>query len=270
MELYPLKSSLVKPGSSLVLSLQQAFARSKIRPRNRDIVAVASKVVAVSEGRIRPLLNVRPTKQAVRLGREYSLPSEFAQVVVDEADEIHGGVPGALLTLKDGQATANAGVDRKNAPDDSAVLWPLNPRASALRLRSALKKRTGLDLGIVIVDSRVTPMRLGTIGLSLASVGFKSIKDFRGKPDLYGRKARITFQALGDGIAAAAQLLMGEAREAVPFVLVRGAPVEFGEAHGEGDKMRLKDCLYMAQILPHSRRTAARLASGSSRSTSGS
>ncbi len=255
MELYPVESSLVKPGDSLSLRLQEAFAKSKVRPRDRDIMAVASKVVSTSEGRVRQLSRVKPTRQAVRLGRKYSLPPEFVQLVLDEADEVYGGVQGALLTLKDGQATANAGVDRKNAPPNSAVLWPLDPKASAIRLLGAVKRRTGLDLGVVIVDSRVAPLRLGTIGLSLASVGFMPVKDFRGKPDLYGRKASITFQALGDGIAAAAQLLMGETREAVPFVLVRGAPVEFAGRGSRTEKMGLKDCLYMAQILRETRRT---------------
>ncbi len=256
MELYPVESSLVKPGDSLSLRLQEALAKSKVCPRNRDIIAVASKVVSTSEERVRPLSRVKPTRRAVRLGKKYSLPLKFVQLVLEEADEVYGGVRGALLTLKDGQATANAGADRKNAPPNSAVLWPLDPEASAVRLRRALKRKTGLDLGVVIVDSRVTPLRLGTIGLSLASVGFKPVKDFRGKPDLYGRKASITFQALGDGIAAAAQLLMGEARELVPFVLVRGAPVEFAGRGGRMEKMGLKDCLYMAQILRETRQTS--------------
>jgi len=256
VELYPLESSLVKPGDSLSVRLQEAFAKSKVRPRNWDIIAVASKVVATSEGRVRSLSRVKPTREAVRLGEKYSLPPEFVQLVIDEADEVYGGVRGAFLTLKDGQATANAGADRKNAPPNSAVLWPLDPKASAVRLRRALKRRTGLDVGVVIVDSRVTPLRLGTIGLSLASVGFNTVKDFRGKPDLYGRKASITFQALGDGIAAAAQLLMGEAKESVPFVLVRGAPVEFTKRGGGIEKMALKNCLYMSQILPRRRGTS--------------
>ncbi len=255
MELYPLRTGLVKSRSSLIGALQEALDKSKIRPRNGDIVAIASKVVATGEGRVLPLSRVKPTKRAVRLGKKYSLQPEFVQVVLDEADEVYGGVHGALLTLKDGQATANAGVDQKNAPQNSVVLWPRHPQVSAVMLRRALKTRLGLDLGVVIVDSRVTPLRLGTIGLSLASVGFKPIKDFRGKPDLYGKKARITFQALGDGVAAAAQLLMGEAAEAVPFVLVREAPVEFGTENGERlEKMRTKDCLYMAQIPPQNNR----------------
>ncbi len=248
MRLYPLRSSRANPGTPLIHSFQQALAGSRIRLKNRDIVAVTSKIVATSERRTRPLSKVKPTNRATQLARKYSLHPSFVQVVLEEADQIYGGVPGALLTLKDGQATANAGIDQKNAPPDSVVLWPRDPKASAFNFRRALKSCLGLDLGVVIVDSRVTPLRLGTIGLSLATVGFEPVRDFRGEPDLYGRRARITFQALGDGIAAAAHLLMGEAAEAVPFVLVRGAPVEVGSKAKGLEKLGLKECLYMAQI----------------------
>jgi coenzyme F420-0:L-glutamate ligase len=184
------------------------------------------------------------------------MPAEFVQVVLEESEKIYGGVPGALLTLKDGQATANAGVDRKNAPGNAVVLWPRDALASAKRLQKELKEGTGKNVGLVIVDSRVTPLRLGTIGVSLASVGFKRVRDFRGKPDLFGRCARITFQAVADGIAGAAQLLMGEARESTPFVLVRGASVEFDGRGGEAEtRLSEKDCLYMSQILKPSLET---------------
>ena len=177
------------------------------------------------------------------------MPPEFVQVVLEESEKVYGGVPGALLTLKNGQATANAGIDRKNAPGNAVVLWPLDAEASARRLRRKLRKTTGKNVGLVIVDSRVTPLRLGTIGISLASVGFKRVRDLRGKRDLFGRRARITFQAVADGIAAAAQLLMGETTESTPFVLVRGISVEFDGRGGEAEtRLSARDCLYMSQI----------------------
>ena len=178
------------------------------------------------------------------------MPAEFVEVVLEESEKVYGGVPGALLTLKNGQATANAGVDRKNAPGNGVVLWPLDATASAKRLRKELKERTGKEMGLIVVDSRVTPLRLGTIGVSLASVGFKRVRDFRRKRDLFGRRTRITLQAVADGIAGAAQLLMGEARESTPFVLVRGASVEFDGREGEAEtQLSERDCLYMSQIL---------------------
>ncbi len=247
-ELFPIRSSTIQPRGSLIEALVKGLARSGQRLRNSDIVAVASKVVSISENRIINLDTINLGRGSLTLAKRYGLNPEFAQVVVDEADKIYGGVKGAVLTLKDGQSTANAGVDRKNAPDNTVVLWPRNPKKSARQLQMGLKRKTGKTVGVVVVDSRVTPLRLGTVGLSLASVGFKPIRDFRGKPDLNNRRIRITFQSIGDGVAAAAQVLMGEARERIPFVIIRGAPVDPDGGRRLSEKMHLENCLYMSQI----------------------
>ncbi len=247
-ELFPIKAPFIKPGDSLITALEDGLERSRLSIKKGDIVAVASKVVSTSESRIVSLDTVSPGDLAYGLAEDYELTPEFAQVIVSEADKLFGGVRGAVLTLKDGHATANAGVDRKNAPYNSVVLWPQNPRKSALQLQTSLNRKNRRVRGIIIVDSRVTPLRLGTVGLSLASVGFRSIKDFRRKPDLSNRKIRITFQSLGDGLAAAAHVLMGEARERTPFVIIRGAPVAENNRRGASEKMKLDDCLFMSQI----------------------
>ena len=251
MELYPLKSELVLPGDSLAASFVGALSASGLRVKNDDIVAVASKAVSMSERNIVSLSKVRPTALARKLGRKFEMLPEFAQVVINEADVVYGGVPGVLLTLKNGDAIANSGVDRKNAPVDSVILWPVDPHRSAERIRRRLNRDLRKRIGVVIVDSRVTPLRLGTIGLAIASSGFHPVRDSRGTKDLYGRKLRITFQALADGIAGAAQLLMGESGETIPFVLVRGAPVQFGMGkRSDSMVLPIKDCLYMSQIPP--------------------
>ena len=253
MQLYPLKSKLILPGDSLAQKFTEALSASRLRVKNGDIIAVTSKVVSLSERNIVSLSKVRPTALARRLGRKFGMPPKFAQIVLNEADAVYGGVPGVLLTLKNGNAIANSGVDRKNAPGDSVITWPMDPHRSAEALRRTLDRKLRRRIGIVIVDSRVTPLRLGTIGLAIASSGFRPVMDPRGAMDLYGRKVRITLHALADGIAGAAQLLMGETRESIPFVLVRGAPVLLG-ARTSSYSMTLpvKDCLYMSQIPPPS------------------
>ena len=251
MELYPLKSKMVLPGDSLSASFIEALSSFGLKVRNGDIIAVASKAVSISERNIVSLSKVRSTALARKLGRRFEMIPEFAQVVINEADAVYGGVPGVLLTLKNGDAIANSGVDRKNAPGDSVIPWPVDPHRSAETIRRSLNRKLRKRIGVVIVDSRVTPLRLGTIGLAIASSGFHPVRDSRGTKDLYGRKVRITLQAVADGIAGAAQLLMGETRETIPFVLVRGAPVQFGSAKSsESMTLLVKDCLYMSQIPP--------------------
>ena len=249
MQLYPLKSKLVVPGDSLVARFTDALSATRLKVRNGDIVAVASKIVSLSERNIVPLRKIRPTTMARKLGRKFNVPPEFAEVVLNEADAVYGGVPGVLLTLKNGNAVANSGVDRKNAPNDSVIPWPADPHRSAEMIQVSLKRKFRKRLGVVIVDSRVTPLRLGTTGLAIACSGFQPLRDSRGIKDLSGRKVQLTIQSLADGVAGAAQLLMGEARESIPFVLVRGAPVKLG-GRNNSDSMTLpvKDCLYMSQM----------------------
>src|SRR3989442_15580746 len=114
MEVYPLKSSILKPGDSLQESIADALSISRIRPHNGDIIAVASKVVAIVEGNMVRLSIVRPSKRARRLAQRYKMDPEFVQVILNESDKVYSGVNGALLTLKDGVSLANDGADHKH------------------------------------------------------------------------------------------------------------------------------------------------------------
>ena len=250
MEVYPLKSSILKPGDSLQESIADALRLGQIRPHNGDIIAVASKVVAIVEGNMVRLSSVRPSKRARRLAQRYKMDPEFVQVVLNESDKVYSGVNGALLTLKDGDAVANAGADQKNAPLGHAVLWPRDSDKTSRGLRAQMEGRYGKKLGILIVDSRVTPLRLGTIGLALGCAGFAPVRDLRGSADLYGRRARITAHALADGVSSVAHLVMGESKEQTPFVLVRNSPAMVDGRDRSRTNMLLpsRECLYMSSI----------------------
>lgn len=249
MIVYPLKAGEVRIGDSLLGHLVESLRTRRMSVRTGDVFVVSSKVVSLSEYRVRRLSIITPDLKARRLARMYSLPSDFVQVVLDEADRVIGGVKGAILTIAGGDATASSGVDRKNAPFDTVVLWPKNPDVSARKLNHKIRQRFKKKVGVVIVDSRVAPLRLGTIGLAIGCSGFGPLKDYRGNNDIYSRKIQITFQAVADGIAAAAQLVMGEADEKVPFALVRDAPIDFGSRSGmRPAKLEADNCLYMSQI----------------------
>jgi F420-0:gamma-glutamyl ligase len=119
-------------------------------------------------------------------------------------------------------------VDLSNAPPGYAILWPRQPWAWAAALRAQLQAHDGVhDLGVIITDSQVTPLRQGVVGLALAYAGLEGVQNEVGRPDLYARPLTMTRKAVADGLASAAVLLMGEADERTPFVLIRGAPVRF-------------------------------------------
>lgn len=259
MQLFALKSRLIQPGDFLPERLFESISRARLRIKNGDILAIASKVVSVAEKNILPLKTIEPTGLAQKLGRKFGLSPDFAQVVLDEADDVYGGVPGVILTIKNGDAAANSGVDRKNAPPQTVIPWPRNPHQSSEKIREAIYRKSGKKIGVVLVDSRVTPLRLGTVGLAIACSGFQPVRDERGIKDLYGRKVSITFRALADGIAAAAQLLMGETRETVPFVLVRNAPVKVTHDNRlVSMTLPVEDCLFMSQMPARIPRTRVR------------
>ena len=194
------------------------------------MIAVASKVVSTCERRLVELGQVRVTKAARRVSRKWKLDQRLAALVVQEADEILGGVRGFVLTFKKGVLTANAGIDLKNCPPGSAMLWPEDADASAVRLRKSLERKSGARLGVIVVDSRVTPLRLGTVGLAIGVSGLAPVTDHRGTSDIYGRRVRVTRTNVADDLASSAHLLMGETGERIGVVVVRKAPVQLRHA----------------------------------------
>ena len=188
-------------------------------------MAVASKIVSICERRVARFADIRVSALATRLSRRWRLDKHLAAVIVEEADEILGGVNGFLLTVKKGILTPNAGVDLKNSPPGTATLWPSNPDRSANLLRRSLERRFQTRIGVVIVDSHVTALRLGTVGLAIGLSGFVPVRDHRGARDLFARQIRVTQTNVADDIAAAAHLLMGESSESIGAVVVQGSDV---------------------------------------------
>ena len=123
---------------------------------------------------------------------------------------------------------ANAGIDQSNAEEGKAIMWPKDPEKTTREIWNKLKKERKINnLGIIMNDSRCVPLRSGTIGFALATAGFEAVEDEIGKPDLFGKKMRVTKKAVADMLASAANFLMGDCSEAVPLVIIRDAKVKF-------------------------------------------
>jgi len=143
---------------------------------------------------------------------------------------------------------ANAGVDKSNIPPGYASLLPIDSRASADRIRTEIKERTGKTVGVMVIDSRTQPLRLGNIGMALGVAGFRPVADDRGRHDLFGNEMRITRRAIADNLASACTALMGESDESIPITVIRDAPVEFIDQSFDSSEMWIapKECMYMA------------------------
>lgn len=252
MKLFPIKTGIIKQGDNIVDAILKAMEKQKLAFDDGDVLALASKIIAYAENRIVKLKEIKPSKEAEKLASKSAVPPELAELILQEAEEIYGGVEKALLTLKNGVLTSNAGIDNKNAPQGAVVLWPENPEKWAKNVREELIHRTGKKVAVLIVDSGLRPLRLGTTGLALAAAGFKPIKDCRGERDIFGKKLAITLHAVADDLASATHLLMGEASEKIPAVLIKGAPVNFGdEVYGSEDMALPPDqCIFMGSLKP--------------------
>jgi len=162
--------------------------------------------------------------RAKRLASDHNMDPRLWELVVRESDEVLGGIPGFLLTIKGGLLTPNAGIDKSNVRHGAVVLYPRRPDESARTLREALQYSPGVTVGVVICDSRLSPTRRGTTGVAIAASGIEAILDMRGRKDLFGNVLRVTSQAVADDLSSAAEVLMGESDEGTPLVLVRGLP----------------------------------------------
>jgi len=247
MRLYVVKTRIIKAGDNLVDAILESLREQSLQLEDDDILAVTSKIIACAEGRLVKLSDVNPSDRAKELAKQFSLPPEFAELILREADKVYGGVEKAVLTLKKGVLTANAGIDNKNAPRDYVVLWPNDTQEWAKRIREEVKRKTGKRVAVLIVDSGLAPLRMGTTGLALAVAGFKPVKDRRGEGDIYGKPLVITRHAVADDLASAAHLLMGEADEKTPVVVIKDAPVDFDDGvYGSEDMMMpFKECIFM-------------------------
>jgi coenzyme F420-0:L-glutamate ligase/coenzyme F420-1:gamma-L-glutamate ligase len=218
---------LVEPGDDLGAIAVAAFATNGLAPEDGDVLVVAQKIVSKAEGRYVDLAAVRPSATAEALAAEVDKDPRFVEVVLSESMRVVRRRPGLLIVEhRLGFVMANAGVDHSNVPTADAaervLLLPLDPDGSARTLREYLIAGFGTRLAVIISDSFGRAWRKGTLGVALGAAGLPALVDLRGHPDLFGRPLQVTETGFADEIAAAAGLVMGQANESVPMVLVRG------------------------------------------------
>jgi coenzyme F420-0:L-glutamate ligase / coenzyme F420-1:gamma-L-glutamate ligase len=218
---------LVQPGDDLGAIAVTAFRENGLAPEDGDVLVVAQKIVSKAEGRYVDIASVRPSERAVSLAAQLDKDPRFVEVVLSESKRVVRYRPGLLIVEhRLGFVMANAGIDHSNVGAEDGVervlLLPADPDGSARNLRQYLIDAFGFRIGVIISDSFGRPWRKGTVGVALGAAGLPALIDLRGHPDLFGRELLVTETGFADEIAAAAGLLMGQADEAVPMVLVRG------------------------------------------------
>jgi coenzyme F420-0:L-glutamate ligase/coenzyme F420-1:gamma-L-glutamate ligase len=222
---------MVRPGDDLAAILIRACERNAVALADGDILVVAQKIVSKAEGRYVDLATVNPSPWARQLAMEVEKDPRLVEVILGESRRVVRHRPGVLIVEhRLGFILANAGVDRSNidpqAASEPVLLLPHDPDASAAAMRERFARKFNRTLAVVIIDSWGRAWRHGTIGVAIGVAGLPALVDLRGRPDLFGHELRVTQTAFADEIASAASLIMGQANEGRPAVLVRGLPWE--------------------------------------------
>ena len=206
MKITPVKTALFKPQEDLVSFIVQHIATVQ----ENTVLTVASKLFCLWKGEILPYESEAQKEQLIKQESDFALKT-----------------PLCWLTVKDGMVMTNAGIDESNA-NGKLLLFPSDMYKLAAQLRAELGRQWGVkNLGLVVTDSMILPLRAGVIAGAVAYAGFKGVRDARGRADLFGRKLKVTLINAADSLASAAALCMGEGSEQRPLAVIQEAPVEF-------------------------------------------
>jgi coenzyme F420-0:L-glutamate ligase/coenzyme F420-1:gamma-L-glutamate ligase len=231
ISIYPLTGiGEIKPGDDLGLILAGAIRGVGVVAG--DVLVVTQKIISKAEGRFVELAGVTPGAEALRLAAITRKDARLVELVLAESSAVLRAVPNVLITRhKSGHVMANAGIDRSNigaGRGDEVLLLPVDADASAAVLLEGLR---GIGISAVVIsDSFGRPWRYGVVNVAIGAAGFPALSDQRGLPDRDGRPLEVTQIAYGDMVASAAGLAMGEGKESVPAVLLRGLALPAGAA----------------------------------------
>lgn len=215
---------LVEPGDDLTTLVRAALRRAALELQPGDVLVVAQKIVSKSENRYVELHGVAVSPRAQALAMETGKDPRLVQLILDESVAVVRHRPGVLIVEhRNGYVHANAGIDQSNIDQPRgcprALLLPKDADASAARLRAGL----GGTVNVIINDTAGRAWRNGVIGFALGTAGFEAVVNLIGTQDLFGNTLQVTQVAVADELAAAASFVMGQAAEATPVVLIRGA-----------------------------------------------
>jgi len=231
---------LIKSGDNLPSIIFNALKHKNLTLENGDILVIAQSIVSKSLGRMRNLENIKPSQKAIEIYKKMAplteksgLPiktPELIQAILDESKQVLKAEHVLVVETHHGFICANAGIDQSNVGSkDSISLLPLDSDLEAKKIRNSLQKLTGKKIAVIISDSFGRSFRIGSVGVALGVSGLNPILDKRGDKDLFGKELQSTIIGQIDNLASSAQLIMGEADEGLPVVILRGYNFNFDE-----------------------------------------
>lgn len=229
---------LIQPGDDLSEIIDHSLVNNGMQLMDGDILVLAQKIVSKAEGRLVNLTTVNPSEEALHYAALTGKDPRLIQLILSESQEVLRTRENLIIVQhKLGFVSANAGIDHSNVngpwgeEEDWVLLLPENPDGSAEVIRKRLEARYQSKIGVLIIDSHGRAWRLGTVGVAIGLSGMPGLVDLRGKTDLFDYRLRVTQVAAADELAAGASLVMGQAREGTPVILVRGFPYSLRESN---------------------------------------
>jgi coenzyme F420-0:L-glutamate ligase/coenzyme F420-1:gamma-L-glutamate ligase len=228
IDLIPLRNfPLVQKGDDIPDLIQSSIHGISLKLIKGDIIVITHSIVSVAEGKLYQLEKVQVSEKARKIADNIGHSPERVEVAYQEATEVLREEPVLITKTKHGIITDFSGVDESNAPPGTLVALPDNPDASAKRISDSLSQSIGFKLPVIITDTQGRPWRRGAVNLAIGVAGMSPFTYNVGREDIYGHKLQGSLVCLADQIASSAELLMGQADESIPVVIVRG--VEFNE-----------------------------------------
>jgi coenzyme F420-0:L-glutamate ligase len=227
--------------------LLETLEKNNTKLQDGDVLVISTKYISNSQGRIIELEKIKTSDESVEISKKFQLKPEIAEIVIRESDKIFGGIGGFVITSSDNIMAPNAGIDKSNVKKGRVVLYPTNPYLIAEQIRRKIFLKSSIHVGIILVDSRLMPARIGTSGVAVACAGIEPVLDMRAKKDLDGNPLKVTFQAVVDNLATIANHKMGEGAESKPFAIVRNSDAKLTDRKINSSEMAISpdQCVYV-------------------------
>jgi coenzyme F420-0:L-glutamate ligase len=246
LEVFPVKATRKQGKFDLYNEIKKLVEENHVLIRHGDVIVVSSKYVSNSQGRILDHDSIKPSQKANELSKKFSINDKLSEVIIRESDIIFGGVSGFVITSSDNIMAPNAGIDKSNS-QGKLILYPYDPYLVAEQIKRKFFLDYGIHVGIIIVDSRLMPARVGTIGVAIACSGIEPVMDRRATTDLDDNVLKVTFQATADNLASIANHKMGEGDETMPLAIIRNSDAKITDRKISPKEMAIShdECLYV-------------------------
>ena len=225
----------------------KTLEKNNVRLQEGDVLVISTKFISNSQGRILDMQKTRVSEKGKDISKKFQLKPEIAEIIIRESDKIFGGISGFVITSSENIMAPNAGIDKSNAKKGRVILYPKEPYQIAEQIRRKIFLKFLVHVGIILVDSRLMPARIGTSGVAIACAGIEPVLDMRAKEDLDGNPLKVTFQAVVDNLATIANHKMGEGAESKPFAIVRNSGAKITNRKIKPSEMAISpdQCVYV-------------------------